>query len=372
MAQGFSLKDDLFNADTVGRLAGYFEGAGVFAAAPFEARVMAQMPPLELKARINMIAEVLSEFLPPDFEQAAEAIEQALPPPLDPTKTDDDFGHFIFAPLGVYVENHGLEAHLSRSLLLIEALTQRFSMEFSIRAFLNRWPTEVMAQMEAWACHDNYHVRRLVSEGTRPRLPWGQNIGIGADETLPLLDVLHEDRTRYVTRSVANHLNDVAKTDPDAVIARLMRWRNGGQQEASELAWMARHALRGLIKAGHPGAMSHLGYAPDVVLSEAQITIVPPDLDIGDAAQVDVKLQSVTDTPLIIDYVIDFVKANGSRAPKVFKMKVLDAKAGQAITLSKRHLFKKGATTFTHYPGSHRVHLQVNGRKVDFADFTLS
>ncbi len=372
MAQGFSLKDDLFNADTVGRLAGYFENAGVFRAAPFEAEVMARMPPLELMARISMIADVLGNHLPSDFAEAAQAIHAALPPPLDPTKTDDDFGHFIFAPLGVFAENQGLEGHLSTSLDLLEAVTQRFSMEFSIRAFINRWPQEVLARMQDWVGHDSYHVRRLVSEGTRPKLPWGKAINIGSDQTLPLLDALHGDRTRFVTRSVANHLNDITKSDPDAALGRLAAWKTGGQQDTKELGWMTRHALRGLVKAGHPGALAQMGYAPDEPLAKAQIAMVPDTLKIGETAQVMVTLCTVKDAPLIVDYVIDFVKSNGSTAPKVFKLKVLEAKAGVPVTLEKKHLFKKGATTFTHYPGAHRAHLQVNGRKVASADFILS
>ncbi len=372
MAQGFSLKDDLFNATTVSRLGGYFEGAGVFASAPFEAAVMARMPPLELKERINMIAEVLADFLPPDFQAAAQAIHGALPPPLDPTKTDDDFGHFIFAPLGVYVENHGLEGHLSTSLDLLEALTQRFSMEFSIRAFLNAHPDATLSRMQDWAGHDHYHVRRLVSEGTRPKLPWGQGIGIGPDRTMDLLDRLHHDPTRFVTRSVANHLNDITKSDPDLVLDRLGAWAKVGRQSQKELDWMTRHALRGLVKAGHPGAMQQLGYAPDVALSQADIQISPQAITIGDAGQIAATLCCNADAPLIVDYVIDFVKSNGRTAPKVFKLKVLQAKADVPISIRKKHLFKKGATTFTHYPGGHRVHLQVNGRKAASTDFILS
>ncbi|MEY1555088.1 hypothetical protein AB3Y40_05585 [Yoonia sp. R2331] len=372
MAQGFSLKDDLFNATTVARLAQGFEAAGVFKAAPFEAAVMAQMPPLELKARINMIADVLTDFLPADFPAAATAIQSALPPQLDPTLTDDDFGHFIFAPLGVYVENHGIEGHLSTALDLLAELTQRFSMEYSIRAFLNRWPDPTLARMQDWVRHDSYHVRRLVSEGTRPKLPWGQSIGIGADQTLPLLDTLHGDRTRFVTRSVANHLNDITKKQPELALERLAQWAKLDHQTPKELDWMTRHALRGLVKAGHPGAMAQLGYTPDVALTNAEVTMAPAALAIGDAAEVSVTLTTKTDAPLIVDYVIDFVKANGSSAPKVFKMKVLQAKAGEPVVLKKKHLFKKGATTFTHYPGAHRVHLQVNGRQVAAADFALS
>ncbi|WP_373635542.1 hypothetical protein [Yoonia sp. SS1-5] len=371
MAEKFSLKDDLFNADTIGRLAGHFEAAGVFDAAPFVADVMAALAPLELKARINLIAEVLGRYLPDDFTAAAAAIEGALPPPLDPTRTDDDFGHFIYAPLGVFVEAHGLEHHRDRSLDLLEALTQRFSMEFSIRAFLNRWQGETLERMQDWLAHDHYHVRRLVSEGTRPRLPWGQNVGLTEAQTLPLLDRLHADPTRFVTRSVANHLNDITKKNPDAVLDRLADWQSKGLQADKELDWMQRHALRGLIKAGHPATMAHLGYRQDLPLADIQLSMTPTDLTRGDTAEIAVSFICQDDAPLIVDYVVDFMKANGKTAPKVFKMKVLKAKAGQLISLNKRHHFKDTATTFKLYPGAHVLHLQVNGRIIASTPFAL-
>ncbi len=372
MAEKFSLKDDLFNPTTVGRLGQHFEDAGVFAAGPFVSEVLAGMAPLELKARISWIAQVLENHLPQGFPAAVKAIITALPPPLDPSLRDDDFGHFIYAPLGVYVENHGLEDHLDLSLDLLEAITQRFSMEYSIRAFLNRWPEETLARMDRWITHDHYHVRRLVSEGTRPKLPWGQAIGLTPAQTLPLLDRLYGDGTRFVTRSVANHLNDITKSAPDLVLERLEAWQRQDDQDGKELHWMRKHALRGLIKAGHAGAMEHLGYRPGVDVTLGDFSITPTILARGDAAQIALTLATTDDAPLIVDYVIDFVKANGKHAPKVFKLKVLDAKGGKPVTLTKRHVFKNNATTFTLHPGAHRVHVQVNGRIIGTQAFTLT
>ncbi|EBA11458.1 hypothetical protein [Roseobacter sp. CCS2] len=373
MAQGFSLNDQLFNPTTVGQLGQHFEKAGVFASAPFVQDVVSQMGPLALKERINLIAQVLADYLPDDFPSASDAILRALPPPLDPSLSDDDFGHFIYAPLGVYVEKHGLDAHLSRSLDMLTAITQRFSMEFSVRAFLNRWPDETLARMrDDWACHDSYHVRRLVSEGTRPKLPWGQAVGLTPAQTLPLLDALHGDRTRFVTRSVANHLNDITKKDPDLVIDRLSAWQKAGVQDGKELTWMRKHALRGLIKAGHAGAMAHLGYDHNVKLSLTNFAITPDTVTRGDTAEIRMTITPETDAPLIIDYVIDFMKANGAQAPKVFKLKVVDAKAGVPLVLTKRHVFKDNATTFRLYPGPHQLHAQVNGRVMARLPFVLT
>ncbi|MCO4826520.1 MAG: hypothetical protein KC451_16880, partial [Amylibacter sp.] len=214
MGKGDSLADQLFNETSLHLLADGFERAGVFSAKPFVSQTLQAFPTLALKARINHIAEHLSKSLPSDFLAAKEAIEAAMPAPLDPTKTDNDFGHFIYAPLGVYVENHGLVGHFESSLDLLEQITQRFSMEFSLRAFLNHDAAATLARAKAWTLHESYHVRRLASEGTRPKLPWGQNVGLSVQDTLPILDALHNDPTRFVTRSVANHLNDITKDDP--------------------------------------------------------------------------------------------------------------------------------------------------------------
>ena len=369
MAKGDSLADQLFNRDSVGRLAGHFEDAGVFVAAPFVADVMADLHALDLKARITHIATHLETHLPRDFNAADVAIRASLPAPLDPNLKDNDFGAFIYASLGVFVENQGLEDHFETSMALLMTLTQRFSMEFSLRAFLNADQDASLAHIHRWAGHDNYHVRRLASEGTRPRLPWGHKVGLTPDDTLPILDRLYFDPTRFVTRSVANHLNDIAKFDPDAVIDRLEFWAKDAKQDPCELAWMTRHALRSLVKSGHAGALRTLGYH-DVTVSQADIAVAPTVL-MNSKVKINATLTPTTDGPLMIDYVIDFVKPSGKVSAKVFKMKMLNGKSHQKISLSKSHHFDGTATTFRLHNGDHKIHLQVNGRIVASCGFVL-
>ncbi|SDD97799.1 hypothetical protein [Ruegeria marina] len=366
MAQGFSLKDQLFNAEKVGYLAGLFDGPK-FDGAVFRARVMQRLPELELKQRIDWIAECLSETLPGALPQVAPAILRALPPPLDPSRTDDDFGDFIFAPLGEWVAVAGIE-HPEPALDLLAELTQRFSMEWAIRPFLNRWPDLVLARMRDWCDHDSYHVRRLVSEGTRPRLPWGAGIALPLDAALPLLDRLHADPTRYVTRSVANHLNDIAKKDPDLVLERLAAWREAGRQSAAERDWITAHALRGLVKAGHPGAMSMLGYDP-----EAPVTVtldLPGRARIGDELALGVVLEGKPGLPVLVDYIVHFQRPGGKVSARVHKLKQARLTGGR-LRLDKRHRLKGDATTFTLVPGPHRVEIQVNGRVRATGSFDL-
>jgi len=371
MASGYSLKDQLFNVDRVRYLAGLFALADAgFDADGFEARVMARLPDLELKQRIAWIADCLGAHLPRSLVEAAPVLRAALPPPLDPSLRDNDFGSFIFAPLGDYVVTAGLEDHRDLSLDLIEEVTQRFSMEWAIRPFLNRWPEEVLARMRDWAVHPHYHVRRLVSEGTRPRLPWGMAVGLGLSEPLPLLDVLRGDPTRYVTRSVANHLNDITKKDPDLVMDRLQAWHAEGPQNRGELEWLTGHALRGLVKAGHPRAMKMLGYDPDAFMNVA-VRIGPGPVRIGEALEFTSSVLVRSDTPVLIDYVIHFCRPGGKVSPKVFKLNQAVARQDPALVVKKTHKLRGDATTFRLVPGPHLLEIQVNGQVRARAEFEL-
>lgn len=368
MAESFSLKDQLFNAEKTRYLAGLFTGADPsFDAEAFEGQVMSRLLGLELKERMAWIAECLQQAVPGDLPDIAPTLLRALPPPLDPTKTDDDFGDFIFAPLGDWVVNIGL-GHPELALDVLEELTQRFSMEWAIRPFLNQHPDQVLARMELWCGHDSYHVRRLVSEGTRPRLPWGQAVGLNMADPLPLLDRLHGDHTRYVTRSVANHLNDISKKDPELVLDRLQVWASARQQGQDELLWMISHTLRGLVKSGHPGAMKMLGYDPDAnVTADVQVN---GDARIGEALEFEVTLNGTADQPILVDYIIHFQRPGGKTSTKVHKLKQAVLRDG-ALKLSKKHKLKGNATTFKLVPGAHRLEIQVNGKVRAGVDFDL-
>jgi len=371
MATGFSLKDELFNAPKVQGLAARFQAADPgFDAIAFQAGVMSRLLDLELKERIRWIAECLGARLPGDLAGAGAVIRAALPAPLDPTKSDDDFGEFIYAPLGEVVVARGLDEP-EPALALLAEITQRFSMEWAVRPFLNRWPDETLAIMEDWVAHPNYHVRRLVSEGTRPRLPWGQGVDLAMERPLALLDALYGDRTRYVTRSVANHLNDVTKKDPALAMDRLEAWAATGKQTAREMGWMTGHALRGLVKAGDGRAMAMLGYDPEAPVVLDAMDLVE-EARIGEKLVLSFTLISPEPTPVLVDYLFWRVRADGSRAPKVHKMKQAKLKAGEPLVLTKTHVLKGDATTYKFVPGMHRIEVQVNGRVLGGRDFMLT
>lgn len=368
---GFSLADQLFNAQTLGQLAAEFAAAVPgFDAERYLAEVLPRLPDLELMARMEAMADGLETQLATDFSTMADQLEAAMPAPLDPTRRDDDFGRFIYAVPGILAVRHGLEHHRERALDLIHAATQRFSMEYAIRPFLNRWPEETLARLAVWAEDDNYHVRRLVSEGTRPKLPWGRAITTHPLRPLTLLDRLHADETRFVTRSVANHLNDLSKFAPEAVLDRLARWGEAGRQRPEELGWMRRHALRTLIKQGHAGALEALGYRADVPV-DVDLQLAETEIARGDPLRFEVRLTAQSSAPVLVDYVLWLRKADGGLRPRVFKLKQGAVQPGTPLTLSRTHKLKWDATTFRLYPGAQRIGIQVNGRVMSEAEFTL-
>ncbi len=364
----FSLKDQLFNAEKVAWLARRFARAyPAFPRQAFRRDVVAAFPELELKERIAHIATCLRGALPDDYNAAVEIILRARPPELDPTKSDGDFGDFIIAPLGHFVALNGCTAeHLETSLRALHALTRRFSMEDAVRYFLNAFPDETLVFLHACAEDENYHVRRLASEGTRAKLPWAQKLDVPYGAPLPILDKLYADPTRYVTRSVANHLNVVSKLDPPLVLATLERWQESGGQEAGEMAWMTTHALRTLTKRGDQAALAFLGFGgqPDIAISD--FTTSTPVVKIGEALQFTLTFRARKAQKLVVDYLMEFA-GDGAAAEarkggrKVFKLKQLDLEKGQVVTLRKKHPMRL-MTTRPLYAGEHRITLQVNGQ----------
>lgn len=363
---GFSLADQMFNKDSIGDLEREYSGLGGFEG--FSEEVLAQFPEMALLERLEWIATCVERRLPQGFPAMAEALEAAMVQELDPSKTDDDFGRFIHAVPGILAVRHGLEEHSERALDLMYAATKRFSMEFYIRPFINRWPEETFARLDRWAEDDNYHVRRLVTEGTRPRLPWARNIDLDPEVPLRFLRRLHADPTRYVTRSVANHMNDLSKVMPDQVVDTLKDWGTAGRQSAKELDWMTRHALRTAVKRGERGALDLLGYrAGDV---QATLTLGSGVVQIGEAIEISVELSASEALPVMVDYRLRFARPSGD-AEKVFKLKTGKIQPGKSLTLKKLHKLKGNATTFTLHPGTHGVVIQVNGQDVAEGSFEL-
>ncbi len=368
----FSLKDQLFNAEKVAYLAAQFSAAWRdFPTDTFVAAVMAKLPELELKARIIHISVCLQSVLPDNYPDALTIILKALPPELDPARSDDDFGDFIHAPLSEFIAMYGCSAeYLEISLAGLRENTKRFSVEGPIRTFINAFPAETLAFLTECAQSENYHVRRLASEGTRPKLPWAQKLVIDYHAPLSILDALFADQTRYVTRSVANHLNDIAKLDPALVVETLQRWKESGAQDEKEMAWICQHATRTLIKQGDPDALKLLGYGetPEIEISDFETST--PEVVIGEAFLFSFTLTAKKPQKLLVDYQMTFASDRDKQSQKVFKLKQLDVTEGKVTKIKKKHPMKL-MTTRRLFPGTHTITLQVNGEPFDSLSFEL-
>lgn len=373
MQQKIVLKDLLFNKQKVEKLAREISAVyPEFNSRDFVQDVVRRFPSLELKARISWIAECLKKYLPPDYKKALQIILAALPPENNPNLTDDDFGDFIYAPYGDFVAKSGCsEKHLTISLKALHAITKRFSMEDSIRYFINAFPEQTLQTVLLWTKDTNYHVRRLCSEGTRPSLPWSQKIGLSAEQTIPILNLLYFDTTRYVTRSVANHLNDISKKDSNLVLKTLKSWQKSKKQNKEEMEYITRHSLRTLVKQGNKEALAMLGFDHTVSLRLSSVFLTKKVV-MNSPLSFSFDLESDSDAAIIVDYIIHFQNKSGKLASKkVFKLTKAVLRKNEPIKIIKNHILREKMTTRTLYSGQHRLEIQINGVVYAVHDFLV-
>ncbi len=342
----------------------------------FEPRATAGLAELELKARVLHLCVALEACLPEDFAHAADIIEASLAPVTDddapdaPRKMDKGLAGWAIWPLGEFVARCGL-AWPTRALRTLHALTQRSTAEFAIRPFIEQHPALSFATLIEWTRDPSAHVRRLVSEGSRPRLPWGMQLKtLIADPspTLPLLLALQDDPSEYVRRSVANHLNDIAKDHPGVVADWVERHLPDATAQRKALL---KHACRTLIKQGDPRIMKAWGLAKPF-RGEVRFKLSKRRAVLGDSIEMQVTLQSsaARAQKLAIDYAVHHVKANGETTAKVFKGWTLDLGANEARELRKGHSLRS-VTTRRYHAGTHTIELRINGRPAGSANFEL-
>lgn len=358
--QPFLLKE-FFNRDFIEHLANAVAGTK----APFKKTAFMQdvldadHKNRELKQRMRHTAAMLRRYLPEPYTDAVEILMKASP-------HVTGFGAMV---LPDFVEQFGLE-HYDQSIAALELFTQSSSSEFAVRPFLIRYGATMERQMVLWSGHENHHVRRLSSEGIRPRLPWAQPLPhLKADPSpiWPILENLNNDDSDYVRRSVANNLNDISKDHPNLVIARAKTWY--GQSEATN--GIIRHACRTLIKAGNQEVLELLGEGSAKALQVALFTADDGTVSIGNHTFLETHIRNTADRSirLRLAYAIDFVKANGSVSRKVFSWQIVELGASETRAFRRKHRFQQ-FTTRTHYPGSHRIHCIVNGE--DRATITIA
>lgn len=270
-----------------------------------------------------------------------------------------------------FVGQFGVD-HPDEALPALAFLTQFGSAEFAIREFLIRDQSATLKVMQRWVRDPNEHVRRLASEGARPRLPWGKRLQSLVADPTPVFAILHalrDDPSLYVRKSVANHLNDITKDHPGAVLNLVESW----DTRSPRTQWIVKQGLRTLIKQAHPQALSRLGVATAPRINAVVFAIHPRSIRLGQRIRLSLTLESTATSAqdLMIDYVVHYVKARGAPRPKVFKWSRIELGPGNTLELHKTQVIRD-FTTRKHYPGPHRVEIQINGRRLAESHFEIT
>lgn len=336
----------------------------------FVTRCMQGLDALELTARAWHIAGVMHGHLPEPFATAADIIVKSLGPE---HTSSEEFGMepFRYLPHVFFVQKYGLD-DFEASMQAQYELTKRFTAESSIRAFLIRYPEETYARLLQWTRDESVHVRRLASEGTRPRLPWAPRLPAFQRDPRPviaLLELLKDDPERYVQRSVANNLNDIGKDHPELAVEVCRQWSSNAPPARQ---WIVRHALRSLVKKGHRGALRMLGVGSKPKVSVKSVRLAPRSVSVGGKLRFSFEIAGTgrKAQDLLVDYVVHFVKANGTTKPKVFKLRRLALGPGERQELRGTVSFVD-MTTRRHYPGRHGIDVVINGVAHPLARFQV-
>lgn len=319
---------------------------------------------LSLKERMRKITMALGEHLPADYPGAIDVL----------MTLGNEAQQGLFVGFPDFIEVYGQETeHWDLSIKALEYFTQGSSAEFAVRPFILSEPKRMMAQMRKWALSDNEHVRRLASEGCRPRLPWGQALTIFKENPKPVLEVLEllkRDPSLYVRKSVANNLNDISKDHPWLVLETAKAWK----EQHAYTDWIIRHGCRGLLRMEHPEAYALFGYANlnenELLITDAVLEIEPNVVSIGESTTLSwgLTIAEQTEKRVRIEYAVDYVKANGKQSRKKFLL--VDHHFAKSETIKRtRSLHWADLSTRKHYPGEHRISLIVNG--VCFAETSI-
>ncbi|MEO1434297.1 MAG: DNA alkylation repair protein [Bacteroidota bacterium] len=330
-----------------------FDGQG------FQNKVYERLLNLELKARISWVATCLQAFLP-NYPEAIQILEKA-------GQSYSGMPALVFPE---YVLQFGMD-DWAISLPALATFTSLCSSEFAVRPFILAAPDRMMNQLVSWTTSDNEHIRRLATEGCRPRLPWGialKDFQKDPSPILPILEKLKSDPSEYVRRSVANNLNDISKDHPELVLDLADQWF-GQYPETDKLL---KHALRGLLKQGNKRALRLFGFADPEHIHIERFELSRPLLSIGENLDFDFSfiVREKGTWKLRIEYAVFYVKSNGSHSKKVFQLTEKLFEGFQSYRFKRSQHFRD-LTTRKHYPGLHHISLLVNGEAVTTHSFKL-
>ncbi len=359
-----------FGAEIPRRIGVMLAAAGKFDDRAFVATALRGYESLNLMQRGAKIADALQAHLPRDYAKAIRLLLASLDHSSS-RKVGGSLASFLYLPHTLFVARHGLD-HFELSMQAQYVLTQRFTAEFSIRPFIQHYPQQTLALLTQWARDDSMHVRRLVSEGTRPRLPWATRLREFQKDPSPvlaLLELLKDDPELYVRRSVANNLNDIGKDHPDILVSTAHRWLKDADTNRT---WIIKRALRSAVKRADLQALAVLGFGGKAQVTITDASITPRRVRIGEKVVVSFSVANKTHKPqdVLLDFRIHYIKANGGSKPKVFKLKQLKIAPGECVPLRKTVSLQE-MTTRKHYPGVHVADVMVNGVVQPLGEFEL-
>ncbi|PGS55822.1 DNA alkylation repair protein [Bacillus sp. AFS041924] len=315
-----------------------------------------------LKERMRHITFCLGEALPNEYEVSIKILSSIL----------DKFpkGQLSSIIFPDFVEVYGLE-NWETSMQALELFTQHSTSEFAVRPFIVQDQTRMMTQMIEWSTNPNEHVRRLASEGCRPKLPWGmvlKSLKIDPSPILPILENLKEDESLYVRKSVANNLNDISKDHPSLVLQIAKEWYG----KNPHTNWIIKHACRTLLKKGNIEAFTIFGFQTTNEINVESFQLQSNNIRIGENLNFSFKIHSneLTPTKIRTEFAIDYVKAKGHRTKKIFKISENTIEKGKTLSYNKSHSFKN-LTTRKHYPGQHTISLLINGVECGSCNFMV-
>ncbi|MEI7026603.1 DNA alkylation repair protein [Paenibacillus sp. y28] len=334
-----------------------------FPVQPFVRAVFdAQWEGRELKERIRHIAVCLRGCLPPDYREALAVLLAAFG-----AIKETSLEYVVFPE---FVELYGLE-DWEASLPALETFTRSSTAEFAVRPFFVQDQDRMMAQMSRWAEHDSEHVRRLASEGCRPRLPWAMGLPSlkrNPQPIVPVLERLKEDPSEYVRRSVANNLNDISKDHPDLVLELARAWH--GRHPLTDK--LLKHGCRTLLKQAHPEVLTLFGFGAEGGWEVRNWDISAKELELGGTLGFSFQLTNRTEEPLKLrlEYAVEFARLSGKTSRKQFRISETICAPGRSLHVSRKHAFAD-LSTRKHYPGAHRITLLVNGQPAAEERFSL-
>lgn len=361
---------DVFNESVVKKIAAAIKREyPEFKQRHFTEEIVSQFPKLSFSERSGLITDKLYEYLPKDFPQSCKILVNILPDKIQ-GEALEGYDGFIVWPMSIYISRYGMQ-HFDLSINALYEMTKRFSAEGAIRYFLIEYPEQTLKVMEKWINDPNPHVRRLVSEGSRPRLPWTIRLHQFIKDPKPvlhLLEKLKEDPALFVRRSVANNMNDIAKDHPELAADVLSQW-NKSKNPGTK--WIVQHGSRTLQKMGNKKILAALGYVADEGLTIKKFRIENTEVKFGNAVSFSFEVHSEKKSAeLMIDYIIHHKKSNGATTPKVFKLAKKKITSDEPLLIEKRHPIRE-ITTRKYYPGEHLIEIQINGNSYGKKKFML-